>query len=480
MSNLPLRKSILMILIVLICGLAIAGCGGGSTGPEALPGTGTQAMSSPAAGGSGGHLVGAWKVAVDVASEKMTFTPVDPAEAGVSNTQSRFQLEDSNVSLTGTATWTSPILSGNVTLTNNSADPLYFPMVMVTQISEGSVTVANEDFFNGPNPTWKYDNLAAGGSFPVQWQFSDPGGVDFTFYVHVFAWAAQTSGTANHLLSVQFADVNTGIAVGTGGTVIHTSDGGATWRTAILVPYSVNLYGVDMGDADIAWAVGGGAILDVIWRTTDGGFTWEALNPPALHAQYFSICSLDALNSVAVGSAGTIVRTFDGGESWSQASTVPVATNMRGVSMIDANTGWAVGDNGAAWTTSDGGDNWTTQTSGTPATLRSVSFVDANNGTAVGYASILHTTNGGATWTSVGTTGTKDFTSVRMLNANEAWTVGLDAGVGFEIYHIDYTNDTVVGVTGGTSGNYLYGLGFGGDPTNGDGWAVGTGGLLLH
>jgi len=477
MSNLPLRKSILMILIVLICGLAIASCGGGSTGQGALPGTGTQAVSSPAAGGSGGHLVGVWKVAVDVAGEKMTFTPVDPAEAGVSGTQSRFQLEDANVSLTGTASWAAPTLSGNVTMTNNSANPLYFPMAMVTGISEAGVNVSNAAFFNGGSPTWKYDSLAAGGTFPVQWQFSDPGGVDFTFYVHVFAWAAQVSGTANTLRSVQFVDTNTGIAVGINGTVIHTSDGGVTWNAAISVPAASTLMGIDMADANTAWAVG---YNDAIWKTVDGGANWVAQSPPALGATYRTICCLDANTAIAGAENGIIVRTSNGGTNWTQASTVPSADNVYGISMINATTGWSSGDNGAIWMTSDGGDNWVAQVSGYALPLRSISFIDANNGTAVGWDNVLHTTDGGANWTSVWTTGTiMNFEAVRMLTANEAWAVGFDGGASATmIYHIDYTNNSVVGAT--AAGTGLYGLAFGGDPTTGDGWTVGLNGVLLH
>jgi len=480
MDNLkPIEKPFcllgLLALGVLLC-MALSGCGGGSTGQGALPATGSQASSSTGAG-SGGHLVGVWEVDVDVQNEKMTFTPVDPAEAGIAGTRSRFQIEDANVSLTGTATWVSPTLSGNVTMTNNSANPLQFPMVMVTQISDGSVTVANEDFFNGPNPTWKYDSLAAGGTFPVQWQFNDPGGVDFKFYVHVFAWASQISGTGNNLNSVQFADANTGIAVGDGATIIRTTDGGAIWRPAVSVPGANDLYAVDMGDANTAWAVGW---ADAIWKTTDGGDNWVAQALPLAGVSYVAVCSINTNHVVATGGGSTILYTGDGGTNWFQASSVPSATDMYGVSMFDTLTGWTVGFGGAVWTTADGGDTWTAQVSNTTDNLRSVSFVDASNGTAVGAGDIIHTTDGGANWTVIWTPPANQVLyAVRQLTANEAWAVGVD-GVTLNtlIYHIDYTNNSVIGPTSGTGA--LYGLAFGGDPTNGDGWAVGAGGLLLH
>src|SRR5437016_4900893 len=42
-------------------------------------------------------------------------------------------------------------------------------------------------------------------------------------------WSGQDSGTSNELLGVQFTDALTGWAVGAVGTILHTSDGGATW-----------------------------------------------------------------------------------------------------------------------------------------------------------------------------------------------------------------------------------------------------------
>ena len=42
-------------------------------------------------------------------------------------------------------------------------------------------------------------------------------------------WTAQTSGTTNWLSSVYFTDANTGYAVGAGGTILKTTDGGGTF-----------------------------------------------------------------------------------------------------------------------------------------------------------------------------------------------------------------------------------------------------------
>ena len=43
-------------------------------------------------------------------------------------------------------------------------------------------------------------------------------------------WSKQSSGTTEWLLSVAFVDSTHGWAVGFGGTILATTDGGATWR----------------------------------------------------------------------------------------------------------------------------------------------------------------------------------------------------------------------------------------------------------
>jgi len=470
----------LVIFLLLISGIwtALSGCGGGNTGQGALPDSATQAASSSGPAGGGGHLVGVWKVDVDVAGEKMTFTALDPAQAGVAASGSRFHLEDANVNLGGSATWAAPTLSGNVTLTNNGVDKLYFPMVTVTQINDAGVTVANEDFQNGGNPTWKYGSLASGGSRAVEWQFSDPGGVNFSFTVHVFAWAAQTGVTSNDLHAVQFIDPNTGITVGDNATILRTSDGGVNWNPAASFPWVNNLLGVSMVDANTAWVVGEN---DVIWKTTDGGVNWIDNSPLAWGVTYEAISCADSNHGIAVGENNAIVYTTNG-TAWYPASNQAAIADLHGITMLSSTRAVVVGAGGAIWITDDGGDNWIAQVSGTTEPLYGVSFIDANNGTVVGYDIILHTTDGGTTWTTVRATPWDQnwHMSVKMLNANEAWVAGTNYGINYYmLYHIDYTDNSVVGIYE-PAPPYLFGIGFGGDPANGDGWVVGSGGAILH
>jgi photosystem II stability/assembly factor-like uncharacterized protein len=68
------------------------------------------------------------------------------------------------------------------------------------------------------------------------------------------------------------------VAVGGGGTILRTVDGGRTWAT-IASPTLVALHAIGFSDADpaLGWAVGdGGTIL----RTVDGGASFTQLASP--------------------------------------------------------------------------------------------------------------------------------------------------------------------------------------------------------
>lgn len=82
-------------------------------------------------------------------------------------------------------------------------------------------------------------------------------------------WTEQTTPTKKALYAVDFVDINTGFAVGIGGTILKTIDGGIKW-TLQSSGASGFLYGLDFLDGQHGWVVGeNGTILS----TNDAGLT---------------------------------------------------------------------------------------------------------------------------------------------------------------------------------------------------------------
>ena len=89
------------------------------------------------------------------------------------------------------------------------------------------------------------------------------------------SWVTQTIGTQN-LLDVYFLDALNGWAVGSDGTIYHTTDGGLTWSIQTESPQfppAKDIEGVVFKDANCGWSVGEGNKKSIQW-TTNGGVTW--------------------------------------------------------------------------------------------------------------------------------------------------------------------------------------------------------------
>ena len=100
--------------------------------------------------------------------------------------------------------------------------------------------------------------------------------------------------------------------VGAGGTILVSTDLGATW-TPQTSGTSQDLRGVDFFDATYGVAVGAGGTL---LRTTNAGVTWTP-RPSGVGATLYDVVLSGPNTGVALGDGGNVIRTLDGGATWS-------------------------------------------------------------------------------------------------------------------------------------------------------------------
>jgi len=256
-----------------IVALSATGCGSVSrlVSGKSLSGTGTSARR-PAA-------VGSFVASVDAKQGSITFRSDKATTAGKARTAAQQYGPGDRLSLTGTASYSGSVLTGNVTISSGNGNALSDVRAVVTNISDSSVTVLNADGTNnltGTNrPYWDHNSLDPNSSSTKQWKFSNPGGVNFTFRITVYANAWNYSpGDANPNTAVSFPDPQHGWLVGVGGKVLCTKDGGVTWQAQNPgVLGGAQLEGVYFANVYDGWVVGSGG---VIRRTGDGGRTWFA------------------------------------------------------------------------------------------------------------------------------------------------------------------------------------------------------------
>jgi photosystem II stability/assembly factor-like uncharacterized protein len=171
------------------------------------------------------------------------------------------------------------------------------------------------------------------------------------------------------LEDVTYAGADTWFAVGTYGSIYKSTDGGETW-SALESGTTSTLYGVSFISVDTGVVVGEGGL---ILKTTNSGVTWEPKTSGTGHTLY-DVMLTSANTGTAVGNGSTIIHTADGGETWYPSSNDPATTYslpFYSLSFLDENFGIVVGGGHADGspdpfsrqavhlTTFDFGANWT-------------------------------------------------------------------------------------------------------------------------
>jgi photosystem II stability/assembly factor-like uncharacterized protein len=167
-----------------------------------------------------------------------------------------------------------------------------------------------------------------------------------------FPLYASAEKRAKHedLFSVTFPTENDGWACGRWGTILHTGDGGKTWKHQVTGIFD-QLNSVSFADTKHGWAVGEAG---VIVHTSDGGKTWQTQKSPTNKPILLGVHFVNSKKGWAVGEYTHILSTKDGGATW-QVQFSDEQWTLHSVSFCDENTGWAVGEYGYIYHTNDGG-----------------------------------------------------------------------------------------------------------------------------
>ncbi len=283
----------------------------------------------------------------------------------------------------------------------------------------------------------------------------------------------QASSTKSTLMSIQFRTLQNGWAVGTGGTILKTIDGGKKWKR-VTSGTSTLLTSVFFVDSSNGWVTGAGGFLS---RTTNGGESWLPQSLDTQQALYGSTLRPQMSDGWSGEEARSFTRSMAANIGWNR----PAARQRRSMrrTFLTTRKGTIVGALGTVLSTDDGGATWTPQETQHAVTLFDVFLTDSTTGWAVGNAGALfQTTDGGAKWVDqtlpCGKTCTRltDLLKVRFTSPQEGWIVG-ERGM---LYR---TTDAGLTWSEGKSiaSSSLFGLSF---PDATHGWASGENGTIVH
>jgi photosystem II stability/assembly factor-like uncharacterized protein len=192
--------------------------------------------------------------------------------------------------------------------------------------------------------------------------------------------------------SLEFHQDNFGVASGLFAgqnsatpTLAVTSDAGETWKS--IAPYFNRSYvclGTTASFIDpLRGCIGLGGQesgLGSIYRTTNGGLTWDSLRNDSSGVDYLQCISTDIH---ALNAQGMILLSTDFGSSWVVQSP-PVSSRLSSIYFSSQSTGYITGDNGTLLMTTDGGVKWNIIPTGTNEYLLNIHFPSPDIGFVVG------------------------------------------------------------------------------------------------
>ncbi len=258
----------------------------------------------------------------------------------------------------------------------------------------------------------------------------------------VYGQWTQVFPTPYRYVNVDFFDENIGFIVSLE-EVYKSTDGGDSWQT-VTIPGSKEYYSdIVMIDNDIIWNVSGGYCKSpgngVVCKSEDGGNTWEVkLIDIAL--DFYELYFFNENIGFLCTNDTRYYSTTDGGEAWTLSDEMPTDW-INNFHFISEDTGWICGGGDLYYIakTTDGGISWETQLNDPPPEyncILDIEFVNNLKGFAsAGNRTFLTTSNGGDTWEYIATA------------LDPGVLVGLPAD--YRIWDIEFIDENLGWITGG-------------------------------
>jgi photosystem II stability/assembly factor-like uncharacterized protein len=272
-----------------------------------------------------------------------------------------------------------------------------------------------------------------------------------------YAWHDTATGSAARLRGVAAVSSTTAWASGSLGTVLRTTDRGATWQQ-VGPPGTEDLQFRDIEALDANHAVIlsiGGATDSRIYVTADGGATWNLTfvnqEPTAFYdcMTFFDSRRGLALSDPPDGQHFRVIATEDGGLTWhvtglQMPSALPgefaFAASGQCITTDHGHRAWFATGGGAqarVFRSDDRGVSWTVAptpiASGPSAGIFALAFNGQQHGLAVGGDFLLptaspdnfaHTSDGGSSWQLLPGAPPEYRSGAAWLNGNTALAVG--------------------------------------------------------
>ncbi len=281
-------------------------------------------------------------------------------------------------------------------------------------------------------------------------------------------WVQQTTGTTADLGGISFLNEKTGFVCGSG-VILKTTNGGQNWINVnslnLLKPFTkiqaldenvvycagmfktiikstngglnwiilrngpsgtgFSLFALYFINTSTGW-IGGQDNTPYIFKTTNGGETFDSIPTENLNQRVQDFYFIDASTGLGCNNVGKVRKTTNGGYNWNNVN-IPIGTylpNFQNFSFINNSTGYTCTYVKQVFKTTDFGDNWDSLSyiPNTYPSIYHICFSSESKGWAVGSGyDVFHTTNGGMNWFTQGGWGGLD---VSFINDSVGYKTG--------------------------------------------------------
>ena len=240
-------------------------------------------------------------------------------------------------------------------------------------------------------------------------------------------WTDQIPNSKATMFQPAFFNENIGIVGGSEGTLLRTTNGGASWDK---IPFGTdeNFFGASMLSA---FTMVIGSSSGSVFISVDQGDNWIPLGGSLGRISDIDI-DPNIERAVVVNESGKIFRSVDAGLQWDEVYNDPQAIWL-GVDFSTPQQGWACGYFGQILHTTDGGANWELQYADDRNQFSDVHFTRPQEGWIVASNftdTIWHTTNGGGAWVSSVLPYKTFWHGVTFTSPDTGWVAGGSAGAG--------------------------------------------------
>lgn len=226
------------------------------------------------------------------------------------------------------------------------------------------------------------------------------------------------------------------VAAGARGHILCSDDAGAHWQQK-PVPVSVDLVALSFADAQNGWAVGHGG---VVLHSNDGGNTWAVQRSKARDEPFLGAYFWSARSGVIVGTFGRLLRTNDGGKTWDDAKANYENPDELHLNAVAGNGEmlYVVGEQGKVWSLNLSASDNVLKSVPTPYAGTLFGVLVTSNSTVLAYGmrgSLYRSVDAGKSWAQVASGTQAGITSATRLD--DGRVVLTDQGGGLAVSRDD-------------------------------------------